>query len=350
MTHYDDGEWITLERNPDWWGIADGVRYPVKTVRLLVYQDPEMPFTKLLAGELSISGLSPPKYKKYILDEKDPKSPFKDGRLVSYTGLRPIYRFIGWKNRDPRFRDPKVRRALAMACDVNSMLEKIWLGILVPMSNPVYPGSPSADPDLKPVEYDPKAAAKMLDEAGWAINPETGIREKTIDGKVVKFEFELIWNAPAPDAEATINQCRNDLRAVGVLLNPVPLEWSLYLERLHDRAYDAALAGWGTDSWDQDFDQVWHSKGIDIPKSSNTIEYSNPEVDRLSDQLRTEMDVEKRKEIARRIGRIIYEDQPCLFLGWANVRGVHWNWLKNSVEHAYKIRPFIRSLPMWVDR
>jgi ABC-type transport system substrate-binding protein len=133
-------------------------------------------------------------------------------------------------------------------------------------------------------------------------------------------------------------------------MNPVPYEWSLYLQKLHDREFTAAWAGWGTNSWDQDFEQVWHGKQVQVAKSSNYIEYSNPEVDRLSDELRAEMDVEKRKEKARHVGRVLYEDQPVTFLGWVRVKGAHWAWLKNPLGHQYKIRPFIRTFPMWVDR
>jgi ABC-type transport system substrate-binding protein len=350
MLPYDGGEWVTLERFEDWYGIREGRRFPVKTQRLLVYNDPETPFLKLKAGEISILGLTPSQYKRYVLDETDPTSPFKDGRLVNYRGLRPTFYFFSWKNTHPLFRDKNVRKALSLAFNRDEMIEKIFLKQMVAMASVIYPGSPSADPELKPVPYDPKEAARLLDEAGWKVNPETGIREKTIDGNLKKFEFKMIWNAPQAEYEAMINQYRNDLRALGIVLDPVPLEWSLYLEKLHDREFESAVAGWGTDSWDQDFEQVYHSRQIDVPKSSNTVEYSNPEVDRLSDDLRTEMDLGKRREKARRIGRLIYEDQPVTLIGWVDVYGAHWNWLHNAVEHAYKVRPFIRSFPMWVSR
>ncbi|MCC7136905.1 MAG: hypothetical protein IT460_00585 [Planctomycetes bacterium] len=350
MLPYDGGEWITLERFEDWYGAREGSRYPVKTKRLLVYQDNETPFLKLQAGELGILGLTASQWKKHVLDDLRPENPFQNGTFVTYKGLRPVYYYVGWKNTHPLFRDKAVRRALALACDVSTMAEKIFLGRLVPMSSPIFPGSPSADPDLKPLGYDLKEAARILDERGWKLNPETGVREGTVDGKTRKFEFELVWRSPSPEVEALINQYRNDLRAIGVVMTPVPLEWSLYLEKLHDRDFEASFGGWGSQAWDQDFEQIWTSKQIQEPKSSNYIEYSNPEVDRLSDALRTEMDVEARKEKARRVGRLLFEDQPVCFVGWSKTFGAHAKWLKNPIERQFKTRPFIRTLPMWVDR
>jgi peptide/nickel transport system substrate-binding protein len=350
MLPYDGGEWIELERFEDWFGIREGLRFPIKKIRCLVYQDTETPFLKFRAEELAILGLQSAQWKKYVRDETDPKSPFKDGRIVNYEALRPTYFYFAWKNTHPLFRDKNVRLAMSLACNAKEIHEKIWLGRLVEMRGPIFLGAPAFDPSIQPVPFDLKEAARLLDEAGWTLDSETGVRTKVVDGQKMRFEFDFIWNAPSPDADATIKQYRNDLRTIGVILNPVPLEWSLYLQRLHDREFAAAFAGWGTNAWDQDFEQVWHGKQVQKPKSSNYIEFSNPEVDRLSDELRSEMDIQKRTEKARRVGRVILENHPVTFLGWARAKGSHWAWLKNPLGHTYKTRPFIRTFPMWVER
>jgi peptide/nickel transport system substrate-binding protein len=350
MLPYDGGEWIELERFEDWFGIREGERFPVQRIRLLVYQDPETPFLKFRAGELAILGLQSAQWKKWVRDETDPKSPFKDGRIVNYEALRPQYMYVAWKLSHPLFRDKEVRKALTLACNRQEIGQSIWAGRLVPMGGPIYPDAPAADPSLAPWPYDPQEAARILDEAGWRVDPETGVRTKTVDGARKRFEFEMVWHSPSPEYDATLKQYRNDLRSLGIVMTPVPLEWSLYLQKLHDREFEAALAGWGTNAWDQDFEQVWHSKQIEVPKSSNYVEFSNPEVDRLSDELRSEMDVEKRKEKSRRVGRVIYEEIPVTFLGWIRVKGAHWSWLKGALDHQYKTRPFIRVFPMWVER
>ena len=71
------------------------------------------------------------------------------------------------------------------------------------------------------------------------------------------------------------------------------------------------------------------------------------------------MDVPKRIQMVRRIGRILYEEQPYCFFGWRNAFGAHWSDLKNvgpidpkAAPHGswYFLRPFIRAFPMYVAR
>ena len=197
------------------------------------------------------------------------------------------------------------------------------------MSSPIYPESSQADPSLEPLPFDLKAAAALLDEAGWTLDASTGLRQKEIKGQNKTFDFTLLWPGPAPDFEAALNQYKNDLLSIGVRMNPQSMEWAAYQKRLQDREFEACSLLWATSGWEHDFDQIWHSRGIQDPGSSNHIEFSNKELDQLSDRLREEMDDAKRIEMVRRIGRILYEEQPYCFFGWRNVFGVNRSYVKN---------------------
>ena len=100
--------------------------------------------------------------------------------------------------------------------------------------------------------------------------------------------------------------------AAGIDMNIQPLEWSVYLERLNKRDYDVCCLGWTT-NFDPDPYQVWHSDGIKS-QGSNHVCYSNPELDKLIEELRRTFDMNERIRIGRRIERIIHEDQPYTFL------------------------------------
>ena len=351
MADYEKGAWIHLERFEDWYGIREGVRYGLKRVNYLIYRDPETLFLKLQSGELGISGMGTFHWKSKILENRDKTSPFVDGRIVSYKGLRPSYLYFGWKNTSLWFSDKRVRRAMTMACNRAEIIDKVLLGHYRIMSAPVFPESAQADPAMQPLPFDLKAAAALLDEAGWKLDPTSGVRAKTVDGEVKKFEFTLMsMTGGGAEIDAIINYYKNDLLSIGVVMNSMPLEFAEFVNRAQDRRFEALMGVWGTEPWDHDFDQVWHSKHIDEPSSSNYVEFRNAELDRLSDELRDEMDIDKRTERVRAVARILHEEQPCTFFGWAVAFGAHWSWLKNSVEHTYKTRPFIRPLPMWVDK
>jgi peptide/nickel transport system substrate-binding protein len=348
---YEPGKWITMERFDDWHGARGphGVKYPVQKKRALIYSDPETTYLKIQSGELDITGLTAPQYRKSFLANDDPNSPFKDGRIGQYKYQRSSYFYIGWKNTDPLFSDPKVRKALALACNRFDIAEKIFLGRLVPMAAPVFPGSPQSDPALKPLPFDLAEAARLFDEAGWKRNDETGVREKQVGGATRRFQFKVMWPSPSPEYEGLLNHYKNDLQTIGVILISDPVEWTIWQKKAHDREFQALSAGWSTDAWDHDFDQIWHSRQIKEPGSSNYIEYSNPELDALSDSLRAEMDTDKRVEKVRRIGQILHEEQPTCFLGWVQVYGAKRARVQNVPGRIYKSRPNLRTFPMWVN-
>lgn len=72
--------------------------------------------------------------------------------------------------------DERVRRAIVHAIDRVTLAEQLVApGIEVPRSWYAPQWIPD---DLPLLEYDPELAASLLDEAGWLLNEETGIREK----------------------------------------------------------------------------------------------------------------------------------------------------------------------------
>jgi len=347
---YERGQRILLTRFEDWFGTHDGIRYPIRDQRLLIYPDPVTNLLKIRAGEVEVGRLTSPQWKEVILDNVDPTSPFKNGEIQHWIGKSANYLYFGWKNTHPLFTDARVRKALALACNRAQICRDIFLDKYRPMSSPIYPESSQADPDLQPLPFDLKAAATLLDEAGWKMNSATGLREKEVKGQRKAFDFNLLWPGPAPDFEAALNQYKNDLLSIGIRMDPQSMEWAAYQKRLKDREFEACSLLWATSGWEHDFDQIWHSRGIQDPGSSNHIEFSNKDVDELSDRLREEMDEKKRAEMVRRIGRILYDEQPYCFFGWRNEFGVNRSYVKNVTEHESRTRPFQRVFPMWVER
>jgi peptide/nickel transport system substrate-binding protein len=348
---FESGQQIVLERFEDWYGIKQlGLHYPIAKHRLFVFPDTGTNLLKLKAGEIRLTdNLQAPQWKNEVLDNTDPKSPFRDGRIEHWIGKSANFLYFGWRNTDPLFSDRNVRKALALACNREQIARDIFLGRYRVMASPVYPDSPEADPDLKPLPFDLAEARRLLDEAGWKLGSD-GLRGKTVEGSRLPFEFTLYWPGPSPDFEAALNQYKADLLSIGVKMNPQSMEWAVFQKKLKDREFKAFSLLWTTNGWEHDFEQIWHSRGIQDPGSSNYIYYSNPELDRLSDDLRQEMDLQKRIEKIRRIGRLLYEDQPYCFFGWRNGFGANWSDLKNVQGSWYFLRPFLRAFPMYVAR
>jgi peptide/nickel transport system substrate-binding protein len=72
------------------------------------------------------------------------------------------------------------------------------------------------------------------------------------------------------------------------------------------------VLGWSL-GFDQDLYQLWHSSQS-APPALNFVSYANPRVDQLIEKARTEFDMDKVKQYAHEVHRLIYEDQPYMFL------------------------------------
>jgi peptide/nickel transport system substrate-binding protein len=206
------------------------------------------------------------------------------------------------------FRDKRVRRALGHAINTAEMTKYVIYGLGV-VANGIYPPHMwYYNPDVKPLEYNPKRAKELLAEAGWRDTNGDGILEK--DGK--PFKFDLITNNGDPIRNDICVLAQRQLKQVGIDVNIYLYEWSVFVrDKVLPRNYEACVLGWQL-SLDPDVYEIWHSS--QIAKGFNFVGYSNPEADRLIEEGRTEFDREKRKAIYRRLSALIYEDQPYAFL------------------------------------
>jgi peptide/nickel transport system substrate-binding protein len=260
----------------------------------------------------------------------------RDPRLDLFSAPGNMYNYIGWNLRRPMFQDLRVRQALAQAVNVAQMIKHIIYGRGVQSTGIFTPQVWFFNPSVKPLPYDPAAARKLLDEAGWKVGPD-GIRVK--EGK--RFSFTLLANNGNEVRRDIATLVQDDLKQVGIEVKVEIYEWAVLLKRFVNKGeFDAIVLGWGLG---YDFDQygIWHSSQTH-PEELNFIGYKNPEVDHLLTDLRQEY---ARPEIIRLAGKLqhaIYADQPYLFLFVPEGTSVMW-------KGSYRIRRPGPSPGEWID-
>ena len=104
------------------------------------------------------------------------------------------------------------------------------------------------------------------------------------------------------------------------------------------------MLGWGT-SPDVDFDQIWHSRHADEPKSSNFVAFRNKDADKIIETMEFEFDMEKRYELSKQFHRIIYEEQPYTFL-FRTKYPYFWTQQLGNATSVGKVRPYM-NLRAW---
>lgn len=311
LAKYEQGQYILLEKNKEWWGATVPEmkgRYNFANIRMRFIKESDFAIERLKKGELDFDDLTPEAYTKKAVGPEWGKSVLKE----KVENNQPKdYGYIGWNLRKELFKDRDVRLALYHLLNREEMNQKFRFGMSLLATGPWYQQSDYANKNVKPVVFDPKKAIELLKKAGWNDTDKDGLLDKVVNGKKVDFRFSLIYGNP--DTEKYWVMFQSDLRKVGIQMDLQRLEWNALLKNVDEANFDAIALAWGGGSVDLDPKQIWHSASIG-KGGSNFIGYNNPEVDKLIEEARGEMDKNKRISILQKVYEKIASDVPYAFL------------------------------------
>jgi peptide/nickel transport system substrate-binding protein len=341
FVRFNAGENLILERSDSYWGQAP----PIERIEYHIIRDPEQQFAQLLNGQIDFMGAIPsPRYKSEVLDG-GPNSPFKNGRLKHEVVDVFAYFYIGWNMDKPLFSDKRVRLAMTHALNRQGIIDSVFFGLGEIQTGPYYYKHPATDPAIEAYAFDLQKAAALLEEAGWVDTNGDGVRDKVINGERIDFRFTLTAY-DQPDVRSYAAVYREDLRKIGIVMNPEFVQWPLMQRRMDEKNFDAFTGGWGL-SWFNDPYQIWHSSQADIPKGSNRVGFRNKEADELIETLRVTFDTEERQKLLRRFHHIVHEEQPYTFF-YVRQSVAAWNPRLQNVVFQ-QIRPQSYSLPWYIE-
>lgn len=213
----------------------------------------------------------------------------------------------GFNMRKEPFNNKGVRKALSAAINKQKIVNLVYFRDGAEVGIGHIPKTPFSkwwhNPNAKQIGYDPKRAAKMLDEAGYPVKKD-GVRFRTT------LKHTTGYNEHIKIAELI----KDDFKKVGVDLQIISLDHAAW----HDHAFKR---------WDFDTTIVpfcggpnpptlkrFHSSNI-LPISwANCVGFSNKEYDDLFDAMISETDVKKRVKLTDRMQEILVEEQPVAFL------------------------------------
>lgn len=267
-------------------------------------------------------------------------------RLPNVTlngALQLNYEHIGWNLRNPLFADRRVRQALTHAIDRQEIVDTVLEGhaeVAHSPSSPLFTWAYSDDVPKFP--FEPERAKRLLAEAGWTPGPD-GILQQ--DGR--RFSFELLsneGNATRRDISTIVQQY---LRAVGIDVRVVQLEWGTFRARTDEPPfdYDAFVIGQTLDN-DPDPSLNWHSRSINL--GNNDVGFQDPRVDELLDRSARLLDRDERAAALKEVWRIVAEEQPYTFLYYPQQFAALRSDVRGFVHHPQ--RPTFGMSNWWLDR
>jgi peptide/nickel transport system substrate-binding protein len=220
------------------------------------------------------------------------------------------------KGRNP-FKDLRVRRAIYQAIDMDLIIKQVLRGQAVATGSFVSKLVDGYVPELeKRLPYDPAAARALLAEAGYANGFSTNL-------DCVNASYRA----------AVCQAVTSMLARVGIKANFVASPSSMFFPKLTQATGNFVEFGWspGTDVWNV-LNSLVRSHAAGNKGTFNAGRYSNPKLDAIIDSVRTEPDLNRRREMAGEALRIIKDEIPMIplyhrALNWAmraDISAVQW--------------------------
>ncbi|MEI8032938.1 MAG: ABC transporter substrate-binding protein [Chlorobiaceae bacterium] len=208
----------------------------------------------------------------------------------------------------PLFGDSRVRRALTLAIDRQSIID----GFMGPLHATIVNTSLSPahrniiDGALDPYDFNPKKATALLLEAGWAPGAD-GILRK--NGKRFSFELAAPVGNPRRNYAATIIQ--QNLRDIGIDCRLRFDESLVFLKSQNEYRYDAALSGLAAETLPFQL-AIWGSDFIKRPFNSSA--FTSKELDAVVGELQRPLPEARKIALWKRYQKILHDEQPRTFL------------------------------------
>ena len=243
--------------------------------------------------------------------------PDQAGQIMASPDLRlnhflwPSYTLIAWNSLRPQFTDPRVRRAMALGTNRHEIVEAQLRGYGRPANTGVPPTHWAYDPGLEDeLRYDPAAAERLLDQAGWIDRDGDGVRENT---EGLPLAFVLKYNQGNQQRQDIAEIMQAQLAEVGVRVQPQVLEFGTMISQMSgsERDFDAAIFAWVMD-FKLDETSFFHSERIDEPYAFAGTR--NPAMDRLLDTLQLVVDREEALPLWEEYQRLVIEEQPYMYM------------------------------------
>jgi len=220
----------------------------------------------------------------------------------------------------PIFSDVRVRQAIAMAIDVDAIIDGAVFGEGTRMPSGIIPSSWAFNDEIDPIPYDPEAALALLDEAGWRDEDGDGILEAhgalyAEDGTL--FEFTMITNEGNDRRGAIGTIIQDQLSEIGMDVDFQVIDFNALLDIQDNQTFDTIILGWRNSYPDDpDMTQLFTPEADVVGGGSNFTSYNNPEFTDLNTQARTipGCDEAERAVLYREMQVILQEDLPYMWL------------------------------------
>lgn len=303
LNEWDTGNEVVLDTNEDYWG--DVPSFDSATFRVI----PE-DLTRI--GELQDGNI-------HIIepipsDSMDQIENNENATLVRTESLGLDY--IGFNTQKEPFDDERVRQALSMAINKETIVDGVLNGAGVVAESPINQNVFGYSENVDGLEYDPEAAQELLAEAGY----EDGFST-------------TLWTNDETTRQNISEVAQQNLAEIGVEVDVEVREWGSFLDSTAQGDHDMFILGWSTVTSDADYGMypLFHSSSVGAPGNRSFLE--DDEVDEVLESARQETDENTRLELYEEAQNLLVEKAPMVYLDHDEHISAHLNSVQGYEMH-----------------
>jgi len=279
------GDHVDLVKNPDYWGTP--ARLDKVTFKFV--SDPSAAYAAMLAGDIDAYPVFPA-LETLASFKKDPRFAVSIGTTEGET-------ILAMNNGRAPFNNLAVRRAISMAVDRKAVIDGAQFGYGTPIGTHFAPHNPAYVDLTGMYPYDPGKAKQMLKDAGFPNGFKATLKLPPVE--YARRGGEII---------------ASELKAIGVEVQIVPIEWAQWLtEVFAGKDYDLTI--------------VSHVEPLDIDiyaRDDYYFDYHSDAFKKIMADLNLAIDPAKRTALLQAAQRQVTNDAVNVFLFELAKSGV-WN-------------------------
>jgi peptide/nickel transport system substrate-binding protein len=293
---------VVLARNENYFAAPPTGGAQVKNIRFRIVPDAVVRALELRKGsaDLEMSSLSPDLIP--VLIRRPSLS------MTQRSGTN--FAYLGINLEDPLLSHREVREALAFATDREALVKFLLHGQARVASGILPPNHWAYEPNVRQYSLDVGRAEKILDATGYP-RAANGIRLHITLKTSTEEQARLISAA-----------LQEQWRKAGIELELRPLEFATLPDSVRGN-FQLTFLRWVGANNDPDIFEFVSSTKRFPPDGANCGHYRNPRIDALTDQMRVEMDQEKRKALCSKVQKILADDLPYIPIWFTDGVSVH---------------------------
>ena len=314
---------IVLEVFEEHWG--DVANVEEVTMRRVL--DPSTVGINAIGGNINLIVETPPS--QIGLLEQSGEFNLRAYESLSFHGF-------GFNHRTEPMNDPAFREAIVKATNREQLLRNWFEGKGELLGGPFASGHSFFNPAVEPIPFNPEAARRMLDEAGYLDENGDGFRQMP-DGSPLTLRFVTLVEEAATstvnqNVAASFETYAEEIDIRVEVVNRVRDEYLTAIFRDHD--FDMAWIRWTFDP-SYNISSLFHSEQS-YAGGNNLVGYENPRVDELLESFQAAEDPEQRRQLMYRVQEIIADDMPYVFLYTIdNYASIHYSVVMSRIDPYY---------------